>query len=377
MSGKSKPDWNAVSSSPQLKLEDGDRVGVIGCGPSGSFFSYFFLEMAQRVNLDINLDIYEPRDFFQPSPKGCNMCGGIVSETLVQMLAAEGINLPPQIVQRGIESYTLHTDRGTVSIETPLHEKRIAAVHRGGGPKGTVDSKWGSFDGYLQILAIEKGANLFQSKVERVLFDNGRPKIIIKDEDPVTYDLLVVAVGVNSRILNIFTDINTGYRLPRTTKTIIREYYLGEEMISQYFGNSMHIFLLDLPNVEFAAFIPKGDYVTFCMLGKDITPAVLATFMETPEVRQALPETIYTDQVSCHCNPKINIQRAIQPFADRMVFIGDCGVTRLYKDGIGGATGQQRSQPPQLYFREFLPQILKSIFGPYASACTMIISSAR
>jgi len=178
MPGTTKPDWNAISSSPQLKLEDGARVGVIGCGPSGSFFSYFFLEMAQRINLDINLDIYEPRDFFQPSPKGCNMCGGIISETLVQMLAAEGINLPPQIVQRGIESYTLHTDRGTVSIETPLHEKRIAAVHRGSGPKGTIDSKWGSFDGYLQILALEKGANLYQSKVEQVNFDNGRPKVI-------------------------------------------------------------------------------------------------------------------------------------------------------------------------------------------------------
>ena len=28
---------------------------------------------------------------------------------------------------------------------------------------------------------------------------------------------------------------------------------------------------------------------------------------------------------------------AIQPYADRLVFVGDCGVTRLYKDGIGAA----------------------------------------
>ncbi len=240
-------------------------------------------------------------------------------------------------MQRGIESYTLHTDKGTVSIETPLHEKRIAAVHRGSGPKGTIDSKWGSFDGYLQILALEKGANLYQSKVEKVSFDNGRPIIFSKDTEPTTYDLIAVASGVNSKLLNIFPELDKGYKLPGTTKTVIREYYLGEDLISQYFGNSMHIFLLDLHNVEFAAFIPKGDYVTFCMLGKDISQEVLDNFMNAPEVRQTLPETIYKDQVSCHCNPKINIQRAIQPFSDRMVFIGDCGVTRLYKDGIGGA----------------------------------------
>jgi len=144
----------------------------------------------------------------------------------------------------------------------------------------------------------------------------------------------------------------------------LREYYLGEEMISQHFGNSMHIFLLDLPNVEFAAFIPKGDYVTFCMLGKDITPAVLARFMDSPEVREALPETIYTDQVSCHCNPKINIQRAIKPFADRMVFIGDCGVTRLYKDGIGGAYRTAKIAASTAVFQGISASDFKKQFWP-------------
>ncbi|MFQ5947138.1 MAG: hypothetical protein ACE5NC_12970, partial [Anaerolineae bacterium] len=85
-----------------------------------------------------------------PGPAGCNMCGGIVSESLVQALAVEGINLPPAVVQRGID--VLHTGDGTVKIDTPLREKRIAAVHRGGGPRDVRHVKWGGLDGYLLTL---------------------------------------------------------------------------------------------------------------------------------------------------------------------------------------------------------------------------------
>src|SRR5574341_1867491 len=114
-------------SPSNFRLDDGSRVAVIGGGPAGSFFSYFVTDMAQRVGRDVRVDIYEPRDFSVPGPTGCNMCGGILSESLVQTLGTEGITLPPTVVQRGIDSYVLHTDVGSVRIETPLHEKRIGA----------------------------------------------------------------------------------------------------------------------------------------------------------------------------------------------------------------------------------------------------------
>ncbi|MFN2124612.1 MAG: hypothetical protein ACK2UP_14030, partial [Candidatus Promineifilaceae bacterium] len=138
-----------------LQLNDGSRVAVIGGGPAGSFFSFFLLDIARRIDLDIHVDIYEPRDFSRPGPIGCNMCGGIISESLVQMLAAEGLILPPTVVQRGIDSYTLHMDVGSVRIDTPVAEKRIAAVTRGPGPRDLKEIKWDSFDGYLQKLAVE------------------------------------------------------------------------------------------------------------------------------------------------------------------------------------------------------------------------------
>ena len=123
------------SDSGKLLLDDGSRIGVIGGGPAGSFFAYFLLKMAESLSLRVTVDIYEPRFFNFIGPAGCNHCGGIVSESLVQLLATEGINLPPSVVQRGIDSYVLHMDVGTVRIQTPLHEKRIAAVFRGNGPR--------------------------------------------------------------------------------------------------------------------------------------------------------------------------------------------------------------------------------------------------
>ena len=123
------------SEETDFTLQYGARVAVIGGGPAGSFFSFFLLKMADAIDLDIEVDIYEPRSFNYCGPAGCNHCGGVVSESLVQILAAEGINLPPSVVQRGIESYVVHMDVGDVTIESPAGEQRIAALYRGNWPR--------------------------------------------------------------------------------------------------------------------------------------------------------------------------------------------------------------------------------------------------
>jgi len=320
-----------------LKLQDGSHVAAIGGGPAGSFFSYFTLDLANRMGLEIDVDIYEPRDFARPGPRGCNMCGGIISESLVQLLSTEGIDLPDTVVQRGIESYFLHTDVGDVRIETPIHEKRIAAVHRGSGPKDIKEIKWGSFDDHLQKLAVKKGANVIRERVEGIAWTNGRLQVRTPSAASNTYDLVAVSVGINSPALRLFQELGSGYQPPQTTKTAIREYYLGEETISKLLGNSMHVFLLDIPRLEFAAIIPKGDYVSLCLLGEEIDRELIESFLRSPAVRDCMPPQVWEGQASCQCAPRINVQGAIRPFGDRLVYIGDSGVTRLYKDGIGAA----------------------------------------
>jgi flavin-dependent dehydrogenase len=324
-------------SRDDLRLVDGSRVAVIGGGPAGSFVSYFLLEMADRMGLELDVEIFEPRDFSCAAPKGCNMCGGIISETLVQNLAAEGINLPSTIVQRGIESYKLHTDVGSVRIETPLNEKRIGSVYRGAGPRDIKDSSWGSFDHHLEELAAAKGARVTRERVVQVSLDDGRPNIAVKGGEPQSYDLLVVAVGVNSSALKLFTGNGLGYKPPESTKTFITEYYLGKETIERSLGDSMHVFLLNIPRLEFAAIIPKGDYASICLLGESIDKELVASFLDSPQVKSCMPLGWSADPRSCQCSPKISIGGAVQPFSDRLVFVGDCGVTRLYKDGIGAA----------------------------------------
>jgi len=139
-----------------MELTDGSRIGIIGGGPAGSLTGYFFLQIAQRIGVEVEVDIYEPNDFSRQGPAGCNMCGGVISESLVQMLAIEGINLPPSLVQRGIDSYVLHTAGDHARINTPLEEMRIAALYRGSGPKGSQPGQLESFDGFLLNLPLRE-----------------------------------------------------------------------------------------------------------------------------------------------------------------------------------------------------------------------------
>jgi len=352
----------ALQSDPMsLRLEDGSCVAVVGGGPAGSFFSYFLLEMAGRIGLDVGVDIYEAKSFSGCGPASCNMCGGIVSESLVQLLATEGINLPGNVVQRGIDSYVLHMDVGSVRIDPPGKEKRIAAVHRGGGPRGSTGSAWGSFDGFLLGLAASKGATVIRERVESAAWVGGKPRLMTKKGESPEYDLLAVAVGINGlgpKLLEglycqrpsgslvggirgkgpqLLEDLGVAYGPPKLTKTFICELPIGAENINRYLGTSMHVFLLNLPKLEFAAMIPKGDYVTVVMLGEDIDKQLVNAFLNRAEVKRCLPPDWEIPADFCRCSPSINIRGAARPLADRVVFLGDCAENRLYKDGIGGA----------------------------------------
>lgn len=323
--------------SMALALEDGSHVGVIGGGPAGSFFTYFLLELAQRMELELHVDLYEPRDYTTPGPAGCNHCGGIVSESMVQLLATEGIELPENIVQRGIDSYVVHLGVGSARIDTPLTEKRIAAVYRGAGPRGAVDHHWGSFDGHLLALALSKGADRIDQRVDAVAWVDGHPHVTTRKGVTRAYDLLVGAIGVNSNAAKLFEGLEIGYQRPPTTKTYICEVPLDAATIERCLGSSMHVFLENVPSVEFAALIPKGNNVTICLIGEEIDKDVVHQFLASDSVRACMPEDWALPEKRCHCSPSLSVGPAACAFHDRLVLIGDAGVTRLYKDGIGSA----------------------------------------
>ena len=181
------------------------------------------------------------------------------------------------------------------------------------------------------------GATLVPGRVEAVGWQEGRASLRLRGGEWSSYDLVAVAAGVNSSILSGCEALAAGYARPRLTKTLIREYYLGEQTIAASLGTSMHVFLLDLPRLEFAAIIPKGDYVTMCLLGEGIDNALGDAFASTQEVQAVMPPGWQASERSCQCLPHINVRGVDKPYADRTVFIGDSGVTRLYKDGLGAA----------------------------------------
>jgi len=367
-------DFGAGGAMEGASLNDGSRVAVIGGGPAGSLFTYFLLDMAERVDLRLDVDIFEPRLFAQPGPVGCNMCGGIVSETLVQNLATDGVFLSSDVVQRGIDSYILHTDVGSVRIATPNDEMRIGAVHRGGGPRDVTEPRWESFDQHLLSSAVERGANVIHSRVDEVGRIDGRPTIRVHGGEPQAYDLAVIATGVNTSILKSFEGLGIGYLRPRVTKTLIREYLLGAEAIERSLGTSMHVFLLNLPRLEFAAVIPKGDYVTMCLLGEDIDSALGDAFAAAPEVRAIMPPGWDPETRSCQCLPHINVRGVEKPYAERVVFIGDSGVTRLYKDGIGAAYRTAKAAARTAVFEGVSERAFRDHFMP---VCRSIQSDNR
>ncbi|MBF0423539.1 MAG: hypothetical protein HQL73_11160 [Magnetococcales bacterium] len=330
-----------------MKLSDKSRIAIIGGGPSGSMAGFFLKELSKRIGMEVQVDLYEPKDYSRFGPSGCNMCAGVISESLVQTLAAEGIDLPSKVVQRGIDSYVLHTSNcQPVTIDTPADDLRIATVYRGSGPQEPNGKlEWRSFDGYLLDLAHQHGVKVISQRVTDLRWQDGHPEVITRGTKGEVYDLLIGAVGVNAPILKKFEAMGFLYQSPVTSKGFLSEIHLGKDRVQDYIGNSMHIFLLDIPGLKFAALIPKVEYVTICLLGDRIDRKLVEQFMNAPEVRRCFPTDMswcLDDQncdfgQACHCGPKLNIRTALHPFTDRIVLVGDSVVSRLYKDGIGAA----------------------------------------
>jgi hypothetical protein len=187
--------------------------------------------------------------------------------------------------------------------------------------------------------ATRKGATLIGKWVDDVSRDtDGRLLVKPRGGPPEPYDLLAVAAGVNTNALKLFQSLDTGFKQPDTVRTFIHEYYLGKDVIEQYLGeHTIHFFLLNIPGMDFAAIVPKGDYVTVALLGEKMDNELCDTFLNTLPVKACMPPGWKPTEDACHCAPRINLTGALHPYADRMVFIGDTAVSRLYKDGIGAA----------------------------------------
>lgn len=127
-------------------------------------------------------------------------------------------------------------------------------------------------------------------------------------------------------------------------------------------GSSVHVFLLDIPRFEFAAIIPKGPFATVVMVGDEIDEELVHRFLTDPVVRRTLPTDIVP--CVCTCKPLINLGARKRPYGDRIVLIGDSGVTRLYKDGIGAAFRTGKAAATTAVFNGVSRQNFQEHFWP-------------
>lgn len=329
-----------------IRLRDDANILVIGGGPAGSFFTHFALTLAKKQGRRIHVTILDGRNFIQKGPVGCNMCAGVLSETLLHKMESQGIILPRTRVQQEISGYYFQTQERGVQLHHPIpgHKPKIITVFRGNGPRFSELTTNISFDDFLLHHVAAQGVKVISAVVEEIELPK-HPQdfvnIVYKEADvrkKMSVDLVVGAFGLNTALIKRIVGKEFGYREPESVRTCNAEIHLGKSFIQERFHNSIYVFALGIKPIKFAAVIPKVDYVTISLVGKDdITKAHLVEFMRHPKVIELFPEGWSLPRDLCICFPKISVTHADHPYANRFVIIGDASISRTYKNGIESA----------------------------------------
>jgi flavin-dependent dehydrogenase len=324
-----------------LVLKDGSKIAIIGGGPAGSFFAHFAQKWSTQKGIDVSVTIFDGKDFLQKGPKGCNLCAGVIAESLDQKLKGEGMFLPEKRIINRVEGYCLHVDSESLLLSCAENEiDSIATVFRGNGPRYSTFPEIISFDDFLLSWAQDRGAEVISQPVWEIKLPEDKSKPISlcygKKENPQKFDadLVVGAFGVNTHLVKEIQNLGFGYKPPETITTYQAEINLGKEEVFKHFGNTIHVYMPKSRAIRYATVIPKGDYLSITLIGKkDATKEIFQEFLNLEEIRNRIPRI----KPHCFCYPKIVISPSKKSFTNRLVMIGDASFSRHYKNGIESA----------------------------------------
>jgi flavin-dependent dehydrogenase len=363
----------------KIHLKDNASIIVIGGGPAGSFFAHFVLRLANEFRRKIDITILDGRDFIQKGPVGCNMCAGVLSETLTNKMESEGIVLPKTRVQQEIDGYYFQTQERGIPLYHPKpgHKPKIITVFRGNGPRFSELTTNISFDDFLLTHVASQGVKVIPAVVEEIDLPKDTQdlvNIVYKEagvRKKMSTDLVVGAFGLNTSLIKRIVGKEFGYQEPESVRTCNAELHLGRPYIHEHFSKTIYVFALGIKPIKFAAFIPKGDYITVSLIGKeDITKAHLVEFMKHPKVRELLPSEWSLPKDLCICFPKIPISHAAHPYTNRFVMIGDASISRTYKNGIESAFDTARLAAQTIFERGISEEDFKK--GYYKPALKLL-----
>lgn len=336
-----------------LTLSDQSRVCIVGGGPAGSLTALHLLHQMRLHELELEVLVFEPRDFRRPGPAGCNRCAGILSSRLLRGLATLDLTVPEAAIQAEIRSYAVHLNGELLSIPQPDTKRRILSVYRNGGPRLAKDPQIVSFDHFLLSLAQIRGAKHIPSRVRNISWE-GRP-VIYTTHQSYPADLLVLATGVNSRAP---LDSSYGYRTPKTEAMAQDEFMRPDG----WPADQVSAFFQQPPGLIFGALIPKGPYLNISLLGRDLGLDSINDFIDAQGLNPGLEGASGS---LCGCTPKIAVRRGRTLFGDRWVAVGDAAVTRLYKDGIGSAFFTAQNAMQTAVERGISHRTFRKFYAPY------------
>ena len=319
--------------------QDGDarvpRVAILGGGPAGSFCAIWLSALAARRGRRFDITLFDHKSFEKPGPAGCNMCAGIIPDSLVRNMRRLGMELPRHVIQRRIAGYRLETKGGFVDIPTRPGVE-LYSTFRGPGPLGMYPSAQEGFDYFLLHEAEKRGVRYVNALVTDVTLppSPSEPCIITcRDGGPHEADILVGAFGVNSNLSRVFERLGFGYRAPEVARAFQAEIPVDPDFIAREMRDRVFIFT-GVPHLEFAAMTPKREHVTVTLIGADPKRWDLEGFLASAEVRRRMPAGWEAPCRFCSCAPRLPLTAAHHAVHDRIVIIGDAHVARYLKNGI-------------------------------------------
>ncbi len=314
-----------------MQLADGDRVIIVGGGPSGCFAGLHLLEFARQKGLKLDILLFEPRDFSATGPAGCTRCAGILSSRLIYGLKSLGVTLPPEVIEAEIHAYSLHVADQVFRIEQPDPDRSIVSIYRGGGPRLGDPANTSGFDAFLLDLARQRGVTHIKERVRNIAW--AEKPVVQTRKGAYEADFLVLATGINSRVP---LAAEYGYQAPKTASMAQDEFLMPPEWPS----DQVNAFFGGTPGLLFGAVIPKGRYVNVSLLGEGLRLDSIHDFA----TEHGLADSVFSPCNSlCGCTPRIAVGSAHNYYGSRWVAVGDAAVTRLYKDGIGSAFFSSRA----------------------------------
>jgi flavin-dependent dehydrogenase len=310
------------------------RVAILGGGPAGSFCAIWLSALSAQYGRRFEITLFDHKSFEKPGPAGCNMCAGIIPDSLVRSMRGFGMELPEHVIQRRIAGYCLATPGGAVDIPTPAGVE-LYSTFRGPGPLGMYPSAREGFDYFILHEAEKRGVSYLNSLVTDVVVPPAPEPCVIACRDGSHHeaDIVVGAFGVNSNLTRVFERLGFGYRAPQVVRAFQAEMPVDPDFIKREMRDRVFIFT-GIPHLKFAAITPKREHVTVTLIGADPRRIDLEGFLDSPAVRRRLPPDWEAPCRFCSCGPRLPVTAAQNAVHDRVVVIGDAHVARYLKNGI-------------------------------------------